>query len=254
MWASAEHLAPGAEVEVVVNVSGGQAVDIMGVMIVSVTSPVPASIPTVDGWVIKSDPEGTTFNYYENTTYNGALSAHWRLSAPEIPGTYSLFTRIMHGGGAAYAEDYSAGLAFLVGNLSTTGPTVLITAPVNGTTVKGVVPVDATVISAAPVRYVVLKLDGVEIANKSSGPFTWSMESTIYKDGVHTLNVTAVDVNGKAGYQQIEVTISNSALNSALISWVWTMAAGTVAILAWVGVLIVIALMIRKKVIEGRLS
>ncbi len=251
MWASAQHLALGADVDVVVNVSGGQAVDIMGVMIVSVTSPVPASIPTVNGWVIRSDPGGTNFNYNEDTTYAGSLSMRWQLSAPSIAGTYSLFARIVHGGGAAYAEDYSAGVTFLVGNLSTTGPTVLITAPVNGTTVKGVVPVDATIIGSAPISYVSLKLDGVEIANKSSGPFTWSLESTIYKDGTHVVNVTAVDVNGKAGYHQTEITISNSELNNVLIQWVWTMAAGTVAILAWVGVLMVIALMIRRRHMRG---
>ena len=247
MWASAHQLAPGADVDVVVNVSGGQAVDIMGVMIVSVTSPVSSSIPTVNGWVIKSDPEGTTFNYNENTTYSGSVSMRWQLSAPSIPGTYSLFARIMHGGGAAYAEDYSTGLTFLVGSISSAGPTVLVTAPAAGATVKGVVPLDVTVLDDVSIQYVSVKLDGVEIANKSTGPYTWSLESTIYKDGNHTINVTAVDVNGHTGFHEQFISISNSALNSSLLSWVWSMAAGTVAILAWVGVFMVVALMVRRR-------
>jgi len=254
MWASTQQVAPGGPLDVIVNVSGGQAVDILGVMIVSIKSPVPASIPTVDGWVIRSDPGGHTFNYYETTTYSGSASMRWQLNAPTTTGHYTLHARIMHGGGAEYAADSTAGVTFLVGNTSTTGPTVIVTAPATGSTVKGVVSVEATILDNASMRYVVLKLDGVEISNKTNGPFNWSLESTIYKDGEHTLNVTAVDVNGKVGYQQITITISNAALKSGLLAWVWTMAAGTVAILAWVGVLMVVALMIRKRHLEGGLK
>ena len=254
MWASTHQIAPGGALDVIVNVSGGQAVDILGVMIVSVKSPVPASIPAANGWVIRSDPGGNSFNYYESTTYSGSVSLRWQMIAPSITGSYTLYARAMHGGGAAYSEDYSPGLAFLVGSINPSVPNVLMTAPVDGATVKGVVHVEATIIDNDSMKYVVLRLDGVEIANKSSGPFTWSLESTIYKDGVHTLNVTAVDVNGKVGYHQITMTIGNAALNNALFSWVWTMAAGTVAILAWVGVLMVVALVIRKRHIEGGLK
>jgi hypothetical protein len=253
MWASAHQVAPGGLVDVIVNVSGGQAVNILGVMIVSVASPVQASNPTApeNGWVIRSDPVGGTFNYYENTTYSGSTSMRWQLDAPLVMGSYTLYARMMHGGGAAYAADYSAGVSFLVGTISTTGPTVLVTAPATGAEVKGVVPIETTVLGNASLRYVVLKLDGVEIANKTTGPFTWSLESTIYKDGVHTLNVTAVDVNGKVGYHEITITINNAGSSSGLLAWVWTMAAGTVAILAWIGVLMVVALMVRRRHVEG---
>lgn len=254
MWASAQQVAPGDPVEVIVNVSGGQAVGILGVMIVSVKSPVATSIPTANGWVITSDPGGTTFNYNEAATYSGSASMHWQLNAPTITGSYTLYARTLHGGGDTYSADYSAGVTFLVANISTAGPTVLVTAPATGSTVKGLVSVEATILDNASITYAVLKLDGVEIANKTTGPFTWSLESTIYKDGVHTLNVTAVDVNGKVGYHQITITISNAALKSGLLPWIWTMAAGTVAILAWVGVLMVVALMIRKRRLEGGLK
>ena len=254
MWASTQQVAPGGPVDVIVNVSGGQAVDILGVMIVSVRSPGAASIPTANGWVITLDPGGDTFNYYETATYSGSASMRWQLNAPTITGPYTLYARTMHGGGDAYSADYSAGVTFLVASISTAGPTVLVTAPVTGSTVKGVVPVEATILDNASMKYVVLKLDGVEVANKTIGPFTWSLESTIYKDGEHTLNVTAVDVNEKVGYYQITITISNTALKSGLLAWMWTMAAGTVAILAWVGVLIVVALMVRKRHLEGGLK
>ncbi len=256
MWASAQQVAPGDPLEVIVNVSGGQAVGILGVMIVSVRSPVAASVPTANGWVITSDPGGTTFNYYETATYSGSASMHWQLNAPTITGSYTLYARTMHGDGSgdAFSADYSAGVTFLVASISTAGPTVFVTAPATGSTVKGLVSVEATILDNASITYAVLKLDGVEIANKTTGPFTWSLESTIYKDGEHTLNVTAVDVNGKVGYHQITITIGNAALKSGLLPWIWTMAAGTVAILAWVGVLMVVALMIRKRHIEGGLK
>lgn len=245
----------GGDVDVTVNVSGGQAVDILGVMIVSEKSPVPASIPTVSGWVIKKDPSGSTdFNYHETTTYTGSVSWTWSLSAPTIAGEYSLFARTMHGGGAAYAVDTVAGVSFLVGNISTTGPTVIITSPATGSTLSGVVSVETDVLSTANLRYVTLTLNGMEIGNKTNSPFVFSVETSVFKDGSYKLNVTAVDVNGHAGSSEITVTISNAAQSSALIMWVWTMAAGTVAIIAWIGVLIVVVLLIRKKRIEGRLN
>jgi len=114
MWASTQTSTPGGAVDVIVNVSGGQAVSILGVMIVSVQSPVPASIPTVYGWVILSDPGGDTFNYYEVTNYTGAVSMRWQLNAPTTNGSYSLYARAMHGDGSAYAADDPSGLAFEV--------------------------------------------------------------------------------------------------------------------------------------------
>lgn len=255
IWAPTQRLSLGGSVEVTVNVTGGQAVDILGVMIVSDKSTVPASIPTVSGWVINSDPSGVTkFNYFETTTYSGGVSWTWSLSAPTTAGSYSLFARTMHGGGSAYATNTVSGVSFLVGNISTTGPTVIITAPAPGSTVKGVVTIEADVLSTVDLRYVRLTLNGLEIGNKTAAPYVFSVESTVFKDGTYTLNVTAVDVNGHAGSGSITLKFSNAAENSILIMWVWTMAAGTIAIIAWIGVLIVAVLLIRKKRIEGRLN
>lgn len=251
MWASKQQVEPGGEVTVLVNVTGGQAVNVLGTEIISARSRVPASIPTAAGWIIDSDPGGTKFNYWETTMYSGLISLQWTLDAPTVPGQYTLYAMIFHGTGAAYSEEYAAGVTFLVGNITTTGPTVIITAPTTGSTVKGVVPIQATVLGSAPVKYAAIRINGMEIGNLSRAPFAWSLESTNFKDGTYTLNVTAVDVNGQAAYHQVTITISNAAGNSELITWVWTMAAGTVAILAWIGVLIVVALMIRKRHVEG---
>jgi len=261
MWASKSQVDPGGEVDVIVNVTGGQAVDVLGIMIVSERSPSDSSIPTVNGWVIQKDPTGSTnFNYVQTTTYSGSVSMKWSLLAPSITGFYTLYARTMHGGGEAFATDYDnpadkvpVSVSFLVGSINTAAPTVIISAPSNGTTLSGVVPLEVTLISAASIQYVSVRLNGAEIANKSAGPFTWSLESTVFKDGVYVLNVTARDVNGHLGYQQITVTISNASQTSVLITWIWTLAAGTIAILAWIGVLIVVALTIRKRHIDGRL-
>ena len=114
MWASNQTVAPGGAVDVIVNVSGGQAVSILGVMIVSVRSPVLTSIPTEEGWIIRSDPAGDTFNYHEVANYTGSVSMRWQLNAPTTNGSYSLYARTMHGGGDTYAVDDTGGLTFEV--------------------------------------------------------------------------------------------------------------------------------------------
>lgn len=252
MSASNLTVATGGSVTVTVTVSGSQSGSILGVMLVSSLSPVPASIPSAAGWIITADPSGsTTYNYYEIMNYAGSASFVWTLTAPPTQGVYQLFARVMHGGGEAYAEDDTAGLSFIVGNVGTPGvPTVIITSPIEGEKATGTITVNANIPSSQPIAYASLKMDGVEIGNKSSAPYSWSVDTTTYADGTHVLNITAVDTSGHAGYEQVTVTFDNSASNKELIAWFWTMAAGSIAIVAWVGVLTVVALMIRRRHIE----
>jgi hypothetical protein len=60
-----------------------------------------------------------------------------------------------------------------------------------------------------------------------------------------------VDSNGKVGYKQISFTVDNARTNTLLLNWVWTMAAGSIAIIAIVSVLMVVALLIRRRVMGG---
>jgi hypothetical protein len=254
MFASNLTPATGQSLTVTVNVSGGSSDAILGVMIVSSLSPVPASIPSAAGWVITTDPSGlATYNYHEITDYASQTSMTWTLTAPQQTGIYNLYARVMHGSpsGASeveYAKDYVDGLSFIVGSAGLPGiPNVVLTSPTEGSTVKGSMTVNANIPSSQPIAYAVLKLDGVEIGNKTVAPFAWTIDTRAYADGDHVLNITALDVLGNAGYKQVTVDVDNSATNTELLSWVWTMAAGSIAIVAWIGVMIVVALMIRRR-------
>lgn len=250
-------VAAGGTVSVTVSVSVGGVTGPMGVMIVSSLSPVPESIPSAAGWTITSDPSGvTSYNYYETNTFAGSGSYQWTLTAPSTDGVYTLYARVMHGtddGTVEYAGDFQAGLSFVVGDIGTsTVPNVIITSPVGDDAVFGAVSVSATIVSEKELEYAVLRIDGAVVESISVAPFIWSLDTTRYADGEHVLNVTAVDVDGNRGYKELVITVDNSSEKELLLGWMYTMAAGSIAIVAWMGVLIVLALSIRKRVMDSR--
>ena len=255
MWASNLTPSLGGSVTVIVNVTGGTTSNILGVMLVSALSAVPESLPTAHGWAIASDPSGTTkYNWYETTSYSGQVSMHWTLTAPTAVDYYTLFARVMHGGTDTFALDNKTGLAFTVGTPGSPGvPNVVITSPTDGAEVSNSITVSANVASDQVVQYVSLRLDGVEIGNKTGAPYFWDFDTSTYADGTHVINITAVDSDGDRGSDQLTFTVNNAESNLEILGWVWSMAAGSLAILAAMSVLVVLVLMVRKKKIEGRL-
>lgn len=258
MWASSTSPTISSDVTVIVNVTGGEAAGILGVMLVASKSPSPSSIPMNAGWTMVQDPGGTsTNNYFEIKTYAGSTSMQWTLKAPSTPGIYTLFARAMHGSATdtvPYFEDYADGIVFLVGNPVPSGtPVVVITSVTQGETLRGTVQVDVEVVSSSnkTTSYAVLKLGDTIISNLTSEPFSWTINTDQFADGDYALNVTVADSDGVRGYKQISVTIDNSAISKELIDWVWTMVAGSVAILAWIGIMIVVALMIRRRTMKA---
>lgn len=250
-------VAGGGTVTLTVSVSVEGVTGPMGVMIVSSLSPVPESLPSATGWAITSDPSGvTSYNYYETDSFAGSGSYQWTLTAPTADGVYPLYARIMHGvddGSTAYAGDYSAGLSFIVGDIGTpTVPNVIITSPAGEEPVSGTISVGAAIISTNELDYAVLRIDGAVVETISMAPFAWSLDTTRYADGEHVLNITAVDVEANAGYKEITITVDNSSEKELFLGWMYTMAAGSVVIVAWMGVLIVVALSIRKRVMDSK--
>lgn len=94
------------QITVTVTVSGAEASNSpLGVFLVRSKTPT-NSQPSVDGWVVVSDPSGsTTFNYYEEASVTGGVTWTWTLRAPPNPGTYFLYAREHHGNGAEYFKD-----------------------------------------------------------------------------------------------------------------------------------------------------
>ena len=256
MWASNTSPTSGSSVKVVVNVSGTASDAILGVMIVASKSPSPSSLPSSAGWTIVETPSGvSTDNYYEIGNYAGSTSMSWTLNAPSAPGIYTLFARVMHGLQTSTTpsfEDSADGIVFVVGSPpSSGGPLVVITSVTSNEVLQGTVQVDATVITNKTVSYAVLRLGDEVIGNLTSEPFTWTINTDQFVDGDYMLNVTVADSNGARGYSQIQVSVGNAVINQELVAWVWTMVAGIIAILAWVGILIVVVLMIRHRTMRA---
>lgn len=75
------------------------------------------SQPSVDGWVILSDPNGHQFNYVEKTAggVGSPVDFTWTMKAPTTVGTYHLYARTHHGGGGTpYYMDITSGLTMTV--------------------------------------------------------------------------------------------------------------------------------------------
>jgi len=114
---SASKLNPtvGEQITVTITVTGAEASSSpLGVFLLrSLTTS--NSQPSVDGWVIVTDPSGTTaFNYYEEASVTGGVVWDWTLNAPPTPGTYNLYASEHHGNGERYTKDDATGLTFNV--------------------------------------------------------------------------------------------------------------------------------------------
>lgn len=255
MVASKTSLTPSQALTVTVTVNGGQAEGILGVMLITTLSPVPESIPSAKGWGITVDPSGSTaLNYFETLDYAGSGTYMWTLTAPTADGPYQLYARVMHGGGnQAYSVNDAAGISFIVGSSGLpTGPVVSIISPLASEKIHGAITISASIPSTTPIAYAVLTVDGIVRENKTAGPFTWSLDTQLLSDGKHTINITAGDAEGHRGYSQITVTVDNAAANILLLNWVWTMAAGSIAIIAAISVMMVVALLIRRRMMGGK--
>lgn len=263
MSASNSTPAPGGDVTVWVNISGGQVSgDILGVMIVSATTPT-GSLPSDAGWTILYDPSGVDqFNYYEISSYSVSASLEWQLTAPSTLGVYTLFARVMHGGDGIFSVDYSQGLIVTVTDYSGEGgvtptdsvPTLLITSPSNSATVKGNLTIIANVIAPTddPIASATLTIDEVLVGQLTAAPWEWVVDTTNMTEGGHRLKVTVVDSTGDTVSKEIAVFVDNESEMISMLEWMVTMGAGAVIIACVCGIMIVLALLIRKKVVERR--
>ena len=252
MNASKTGLTPGETVSVTVTVEGAEADGApLGVMILSSLNPT-GSLPSDAGWVIIADPLGSTHNYVQVEDYQGSVSLTWSLQAPSTEGTYALYAQELHGDGSRYVNDFSAGLMFAVGEVEipVSGvPVVTISSPTSGTNLSGRITVVASVMSPAPIEYTILRVDCLVVDNKSAAPFSWEIDTERYSDGFHVINITAVDEDGGKGYKEVIISVNNAEKKEEMFAWITTMVVGSIAIVAAMGVLVVIALVIRRRVL-----
>ena len=78
----------------------------------------------------------------------------------------------------------------------TTAPTVSLTAPANGATVSGTVTLSATASDNVGVVGVQFLVDGGQLAEDTSSPYSVSWNTTTVANGTHTLTALALDAAG----------------------------------------------------------
>jgi hypothetical protein len=133
------------------------------------------------------------------------------------------------------ATDNNAKLGFQEITVTLTGfggPTVRIDGPTAGGAYDGTITVSANLTSGAGIGYVVLRINGQQVANTSVAPFSWQVNTANYPDGHAVINITAVDLAGKRGYSEISISIDNAGQEEPLIEMAGTMIAGFLGIVA----------------------
>jgi hypothetical protein len=95
----------------------------------------------------------------------------------------------------------------------TTPPTVSITAPANGATVKGMVTVTASASDNIAVVGVQFFGDGMPLGEDITAPYSISVDTTTTKDGPHTITAIARDAAGNFSNPSapVTVTVANNA-------------------------------------------
>jgi hypothetical protein len=116
----------------------------------------------------------------------------------------------------AYAYDAagnatSSSISVKVANtVDTTAPTVSLTAPANGATVKGLVAVNVSASDNVGVSKVNLLVNGVQLASDTTSPYGFSWDSTKVPNGNVTLTAYAYDAAGNAASSSISVKVANT--------------------------------------------
>ncbi|MDD1770447.1 MAG: ABC transporter substrate-binding protein [Methanomassiliicoccales archaeon] len=103
------------------------------------------------------------------------------------------------------------------------GTTVGILSPTNSSHVNGTTAVTAQVVSPRNIRYVSFSLDGVEMANLTSSPYSLQWNTSAEANGDHALAVRAVDILNMTGTAAVGVVVDNPFtyvdVNGAVVSF-----------------------------------
>ena len=111
---------------------------------------------------------------------------------------------------------YRAVVAAAIQPADVTAPAVSIDSPTNGSTVAGMVTVQANASDAVGVTKVELSLDGVLTVSSPQASATFTWDTLVFPNGTHTLSARAYDAAGNVGSSApVSVTVQNSAVVTA---------------------------------------
>ncbi|MGB7680210.1 MAG: Ig-like domain-containing protein [Candidatus Acidiferrales bacterium] len=160
----------------------------------------------MDGANVGSPVTASPYNYSWNTT--GVSNASHMLTAVATDSNNQSTT--------------SAGVQVTVNNVSTTPPTVSITAPASGATVSGTVTVTASASASggATIASVQFQVDGTNVGSAdTSSPYSYSWNTTSATNASHTLTAVAKDSNGNTATSAgVKVTVNNVSTTPPTVS------------------------------------
>ncbi len=98
----------------------------------------------------------------------------------------------------------------IVSNADTTGPTISITSPANGSTITGAVNITANASDNVGVASVVFSIDGSQtVSLLTASPFSISLNTILLSNSAHNISATAKDAAGNSAASTINITVSN---------------------------------------------
>ncbi len=115
---------------------------------------------------------------------------------------------------------------------------VTIAQPAAGQNYAGTITVSATA-TGANVISVALTVDGSLVTTLTTGPYSWQLNTANYPDGIMNITVTATDDFGHNASSSISVQVDNAGQEEPIDRMVATIIAGTLAISAAAGAVLV---------------
>ncbi len=91
-----------------------------------------------------------------------------------------------------------------------TPPNVSVVSPSNGSTVSGVVTIQATATDSDAMKSINVNVDGNLLCSSTTSPVSCPWSSTGVLNGSHTVSVTATDLGGYSATASSSVTVNNS--------------------------------------------
>lgn len=97
-------------------------------------------------------------------------------------------------------------------------PSVAVVSPKNGSTVKGTVTIKGIASDNVGVTGLNLRVDDKWVTNDKTAPYSFSLNTTAYDDGKHTIVLRASDKAGNSADASVSVTVDNSPTDGASTS------------------------------------
>ena len=94
-------------------------------------------------------------------------------------------------------------------------PSVSISSPANGSTVSGTTTVNVNASDNVGISKIEFLVDGTLLANSSSSPATFTLDSVKFSNGTHTLTARATDTSGNQASASVTINVQNVATDTS---------------------------------------